>query len=283
VKRSTLHLQILLLPICLLAFTGTSLAGITLAWDANEEETVAGYRLHYQSSSTTVPLVGAAALEGPSPIDVGDTLTFTLNGLDENQIHYFAVTAYDQNGVESLLSELVASRWVPAARMPEKQSLVAPRHVTFQWTAPPGDARIVSYRLYYSSDVAQLENAVSSGLAKAMGGSALAASVALLGIGLGRSGRRRNVLAMVMLVALIGIHGCGGGGDGGTGSPVQIPEMIIPGGDSLAAVSVITGLTDTYHAADLEPATTYYWKVVAIDESGQELESATYQFTTEAF
>lgn len=293
-KRTTLLIQFLVLPLFLFSFTGTSLAAITLAWDANEETNVAGYRLHYQSNSTTVPLVGAAALEGPSPIDVGDQLTFTLNGLDESQIHYFAVTAYDQNGVESTLSEIVASSWVPAARLPEEDSLVAPNHVTFQWTAPPSDARIVAYRLYYSTDAEQLATAVNSRLAQVVGGSALTAGFALFGIGLGRSGRRRNWLAMAMLATLICVYGCGGGGGGSDGEgSVQIPDEVkipvgttIPDdllGDDTSAVSVVSGLTDTYHSADLAASTTYFWKVVAIDENGLEFEGATYQFTTEAF
>jgi hypothetical protein len=284
VKRTTLILQVLCLPLFLLCFAGAALAGITLAWDANDDANVAGYKVYYQTNSATVPLVGNAAQEGPSPINVGDTLTFTLSGLDESQIHYFAVTAYDHKGVESTLSEMVASRWVPTARTPEQDTQVAPHRVTFQWTEPPSDTRIVGYRLYYSTDEGQLSTAVNSGLAQAIGGGALTASIALLGVGLGRSGmRRRNWLALAMLAVLIGTYGCGGGGGGSDGPSVQIPEAVETGDDTLTAVSVVTGLVDTYHSAfDLEPSTTYFWKVVAIDEHGQEFEGATYSFTTES-
>jgi hypothetical protein len=287
VKRNSMF-QLLFMSLLLFCFAGTAVAGgVTLAWDGNDDTQVTGYRLYYQSGSATVPLAGSAALEGPSPIDVGNALTFTLNGLDEGQIHYFAVTAYNAQGVESILSQIVASGWVPAARLPVQESLVAPDRVVFQWTAPPSETRIASYRLYYSTDPDQLATAVSGGLAQAMGGSALAASLAFMGIGLGRSGfRRRNWLAMAMLAALIGAYGCGGGGEGSP--PVQIPSDLVvpvsPGDSKLSAVSVVPGLLDTYHTVyDLQPSTTYFWKVVAIDEGGQEFEGSTYHFTTESF
>jgi hypothetical protein len=280
VKRTSSLQHLLYLPLIFFCLIGTShAAGVTLAWDANPEADVAGYRLYYQTNSTTVPLVGNTALEGPSPIDVGDRLTFTLNGLDASQIHYFAVTAYDQKNVESTLSEIVASRWVPAARTPEKNSLVTPDRVVFQWTTPPGDTRIVGYRLYYSTDPDQLASAVSSGLAQAMGGGALAAGVALLGIGFGRAERRHRWLVLAMLAALTGAYGCSGGGGDDSPGPIDHRSPV-----AIAGVNVVTGLVENYHAAfDLEPSTTYFWKVVAIGEDGLEIEGATYSFTTEKF
>ncbi len=55
---------------------------LTLAWDANTEPELSGYRLYQGSSSGNYS----------SSIDVGDVTTYTLTGLREGQTYYFALT-----------------------------------------------------------------------------------------------------------------------------------------------------------------------------------------------
>jgi hypothetical protein len=71
---------------------GTSSA--TLAWDANTEPDIAGYRLHYgtQSGRYTVH------------VEVGNRTTYTVTGLDAAQNYYFAVQAYVTSGLTSPMS-----------------------------------------------------------------------------------------------------------------------------------------------------------------------------------
>ena len=64
---------------------------VILAWDANTEPDVTGYKVY---SGTTSGTYGA-------PIDVGNVLTYTVSGLTDGQTYFFAVTAYDSFGNES--------------------------------------------------------------------------------------------------------------------------------------------------------------------------------------
>lgn len=92
----TLAMFALLLPI------GTYAATVTLEWDlpSQDSDLVAGYLLYYGEGSGP-PYEGTEANEGPSPIDVGDVTTFTVAGLDDTRSYFFAVTAYNAEGLES--------------------------------------------------------------------------------------------------------------------------------------------------------------------------------------
>jgi hypothetical protein len=80
---------IILLP--LLLYQSALAAQIGLAWDANEEGDLAGYKVYY---GTTTGTYG-------SPIDVGNVTTYILTGLTSGQRYYVAVTAYDTSDNES--------------------------------------------------------------------------------------------------------------------------------------------------------------------------------------
>jgi len=87
---------------------------VTLQWDANTEPDLSGYKVYYDSDTGT-PYVGGEAVEGSSPIWVwvnGEKPTtpehandyeltdnanpeFTLTGLVNDEDHFFAVTAFD--------------------------------------------------------------------------------------------------------------------------------------------------------------------------------------------
>jgi hypothetical protein len=78
-------------------------AVVTLAWDANTESDIAGYKIYYDTDSGP-PYDGTGADRGDSPIDVPlamdedpdpNTVQYTVLGLP-GQTYYFAVTAYDR-------------------------------------------------------------------------------------------------------------------------------------------------------------------------------------------
>ena len=80
-------------------------AQVTLAWDANTDPSVAGYKLYYGYASRTYG----------TPVNVGKVTQYTLTGIQEGINCYFAVTAYDTNGNESAFStELECFTLVPA-------------------------------------------------------------------------------------------------------------------------------------------------------------------------
>jgi hypothetical protein len=60
---------------------------VTLAWNANPEPALGGYRLYY----------GPTSRNYTSVVDVGNQTTYTVFGLADNSPYYFAVTAYDSS------------------------------------------------------------------------------------------------------------------------------------------------------------------------------------------
>ncbi len=78
-------------------------ASVTLNWDANTEPDVKGYKLYF----------GLESGNYVESIDVGAATKYTVSGLQPGQTYYFALTAYNANGLESDFSaELTYS--VPA-------------------------------------------------------------------------------------------------------------------------------------------------------------------------
>ena len=86
---------------------------VGLEWDANSEPDLAGYKIYYKIDSPGEPYDGVGATEGDSPIDVGNITTFTLNGLIEGSIYYFAATAYNTGNLESNYSNEVTTQIEP--------------------------------------------------------------------------------------------------------------------------------------------------------------------------
>ncbi len=79
---------------------------VTLAWDANAETNLAGYKVYYGTTAGG-PYNGSGSSEGASPIVVplGSLTTpsspeFTVHGL-AGGTHYFVATAYNTDGLES--------------------------------------------------------------------------------------------------------------------------------------------------------------------------------------
>ena len=97
-----------------LFFAIANAAEVTLAWDANTEANLAGYKLYYDGDSDTEMYQGVGATEGDSPIviyneDLSDenAPVFTITGLEEGQYYYFSLTAFDADGMESDYSDEV--------------------------------------------------------------------------------------------------------------------------------------------------------------------------------
>ncbi|QWV91832.1 fibronectin type III domain-containing protein [Geomonas oryzisoli] len=92
----------------LLSFPGTCLAtSVTLAWDPSPDTDLAGYRIYYQANSANLPFQGTGAVQGSAPVDGGNVTTASITGLDPANAYYFAVTAYDSTGQESVYSNIV--------------------------------------------------------------------------------------------------------------------------------------------------------------------------------
>jgi hypothetical protein len=77
-------------------------AQVTLAWDAVTEPTLDGYMLYY----------GPTCGDYPFSVDVGNTTTYTVMGLETGQTYCFAVRAYDSED-ESDFSNAV-SQTIPS-------------------------------------------------------------------------------------------------------------------------------------------------------------------------
>ena len=84
-------LWVLLLLVSAAFSTAGATGSVQLAWGANSENGLAGYVLYYGTSSGYYT----------QRIDVGNTVTATVQNLTAGGTYYFAVAAYDATGVES--------------------------------------------------------------------------------------------------------------------------------------------------------------------------------------
>lgn len=88
---------------------------VKLSWSYSVDDTAGGYYLYY--GNRPGEYLGRIAIEGESPINVGNTTTFTVTGLENGKIYYFAVAAwskYDERVVGNLSKEVFAR---PLARL----------------------------------------------------------------------------------------------------------------------------------------------------------------------
>ena len=70
---------------------------ITVTWDANSEEDLAGYKVYY----------GTSAGNYLSPVNVGNVTVYEITGLTADTRYYIALTAYDTSQNESEKSDEV--------------------------------------------------------------------------------------------------------------------------------------------------------------------------------
>jgi len=95
-------------------------AEITLSWDRNTEKDIAGYKV----------LSGTNSRNYTRSIDVGNTNSCAISGLQEGITYYFAAIAYNTSGLESGFSNEVSYR-VP-------QSMAASGSLLYADYGPPG-------------------------------------------------------------------------------------------------------------------------------------------------
>jgi|ERR1044071_9943497 hypothetical protein len=96
--KALLKVGIAALVLCAIQAASGQGVPVTLVWDANLERDVTGYRLYY----------GTAPHAYTERIDVGDVVTATVSNLTGGVVYFFAVTAYNRFGVESMFSNAVA-------------------------------------------------------------------------------------------------------------------------------------------------------------------------------
>jgi hypothetical protein len=121
---------------------------VTLEWDANIESDLAGYKIYYKTGSSGEPYDGTGAIEGNSPVDVGNVTTFTLNGLTEGDTYYFVATAYNTGALESDYSNEVTKQIddVIPPGAPTVSGATPTNDTTPTWSWSSGDGGNGTYR-----------------------------------------------------------------------------------------------------------------------------------------
>lgn len=103
-KRKSFKLSSVLIFVLSLANPSLSQAGTaTVSWNPNTESDLAGYKVYYGTASSTY-----AQVEDVDLTTAGSDPEYTLTNLTDGQTYYFAVTAYDLNGNESIPSSEVS-------------------------------------------------------------------------------------------------------------------------------------------------------------------------------
>jgi hypothetical protein len=90
----------LLLIFFLLVPSAVFAAPIQLQWNDNEEDDIAGYIVHYGTSSKHYE----------ASVDVGYVTSYVLADLPEGVKHFIALTAYDTSGNESAYSKEITTQ-----------------------------------------------------------------------------------------------------------------------------------------------------------------------------
>ena len=143
------------------------------------------------------------------------------------------------------------------------------------------DGGDVSYKVTYCNDASfagclpsPVSTVSSAAITVAVLGSSFSSFllIGMLGAGSGSATSLRKKLAYIALIVIFaGTTACGDSGGGGDSSSVDSP----PGTPEIAADEIVHSIVG------LLTATTYYWKVTAIDDQGAVTESATWSFTTQ--
>jgi hypothetical protein len=97
--------RVLCLALLLSGITSLTAQDLTLAWDANPESDIAGYRLHYGTTPGNYTQVK----------DVGNTTTASVGDLVAGTTYYFVVSAYNTADLEGPASEEVSTTYRPVA------------------------------------------------------------------------------------------------------------------------------------------------------------------------
>jgi len=92
---------------------------IVLSWRAVVDPDLAGYRIYY--GDRPYQYFGTGSTSGQSPVDAGNTTTFTLKGLTNGKLYYIVVAAYNnsQPSEQGAFSNEVAARPSPLYGTPQ--------------------------------------------------------------------------------------------------------------------------------------------------------------------
>ena len=107
-------------------------AEVTLAWNANPETNIAGYRVHY----------GTASGKYYAHIDVGNSVFYTVPNLPDQTNYYFALTAYNARGLESDYS--AEAVYNPPPPPPPCSYSVSPTSQSFSASAGSGTVNVTA-------------------------------------------------------------------------------------------------------------------------------------------
>ncbi len=93
------YLRLFFYVFCACSISSTAFAAVShLAWDANSENDLAGYKVYRGPASGSYDMVK----------DVGNVVAYSDSNLNDNTTYYYAVTAYDFSGNESAKSAEVS-------------------------------------------------------------------------------------------------------------------------------------------------------------------------------
>jgi hypothetical protein len=267
----------------------------TLSWDPNTEPEVVGYNVYYRTDTATFPFNGTTLPEGASPITIlgSDATALTVDLPDDGSIYYFTATAISDSGLESNFSEIIASEWIPYLLSPTNNVAVDTAS-TFTWDLPPTGYN-VTYELHYGTDPNLQANATvitppgafKSGWPQVEWSLAIPLALLFSLLMTIRSQQKKCFWRPVRIGLCVGLFvlqvSCGSGG----GDTAPVADPIAPVTDPTAPATtplsstVVSGISTTsYQVNDLQPGTEYYWKIVAVDDTGYLYESLTQTFTT---
>ncbi len=130
-----------------LLFSSLSWAGsVNLEWDPNTEPDIAGYKIYYKIGSSGEPYNGTGAVEGDSPVDVGNVTTFEVSGLTEGNVYYFVATAYNTGALESDYSNEVSTSDITDLYPPTVTGTTPTNDTTPTWSWSSGGGGNGTYR-----------------------------------------------------------------------------------------------------------------------------------------
>ena len=97
-RRNCTWFQAGLIFFLLICFAASACQQVPLAWDLNQDPSVAGYAIYYGTNSGS----------HPTRVDAGTNVTATINSLTEGTTYYFVVASYNAARAESAPSKEIS-------------------------------------------------------------------------------------------------------------------------------------------------------------------------------